>query len=146
MQWRLGKIIYLVGTKNSMPKFGRKSRASLETCDERLQKVFNEVVKTYDCTVTCGHRGEEDQNKAFDEGRSKVKYPKGRHNSDPSTAIDVYPYPVDFEDRDRWHYFGGYVLGTARQFGIDVIWGGDWDNDTKTKDNSFDDLVHFELK
>ncbi len=51
-----------------MPKFGRKSRASLETCDERLQKVFNEVVKTYDCTVTCGYRGEEDQNKAFDQG------------------------------------------------------------------------------
>jgi peptidoglycan L-alanyl-D-glutamate endopeptidase CwlK len=61
-------------------------------------------------------------------------------------AVDVYPYPVDFEDRDRWHYFGGYVLGTARQFGIDVIWGGDWDNDTKTKDNTFDDLMHFELK
>ena len=55
-----------------MPKFGRKSRASLATCDERLQKVFNEVVKTYDCTVTCGHRGEKDQNKAFDEGRSRL--------------------------------------------------------------------------
>ena len=26
-----------------MPRFGRKSRKNLETCDERLQKVFNEV-------------------------------------------------------------------------------------------------------
>ena len=119
-----------------MPKFGRKSRASLESCDERLQKVFNEVVKTYDCTVTCGHRGEEDQNKAFDEGRSKVKYPKGRHNSDPSTAVDVYPYP-------------GFVLGIAKSMGIDLIWGRDWDSEWFLNDRNkttFKDYPHFEIK
>jgi len=27
-----------------------------------------------------------------------------------------------------------------------IRWGGDWDMDTQTKDNKFDDLVHFELK
>ena len=102
-----------------MPKFGSKSRKNLETCDERLQQVFNEVVKSYDCSVTCGYRGEEDQNKAFDEGHSKVKYPYGRHNSDPSTAVDVYPYPVNMKGLDRMIHFAGFVLGVAKAMGID---------------------------
>ena len=29
-----------------MPNFGRKSRERLATCDDRLQKVFNEVINT----------------------------------------------------------------------------------------------------
>ena len=132
-----------------MPKFGRKSRTRLETCDERLQKVFNEVVKTYDCTVTCGHRGEEDQNKAFDEGRSKVKYPKGRHNSDPSTAVDVYPYPVSFKNIERMIHFAGFVSGVAKSMGIDLIWGRDWNSDWFLNDRNkttFKDFPHFEIK
>jgi len=30
--------------------------------------------------------------------------------------------------------------------GLKIRWGGDWDMDTQTKDNKFDDLVHFELR
>jgi len=30
--------------------------------------------------------------------------------------------------------------------GFKIRWGGDWDMDTHTKDNKFDDLVHFEMK
>ena len=81
-----------------MPKFGTKSIERLNTCHPDLIAVFNEVIKYYDCTVTCGYRGEEDQNKAFDEGRSKARYPKGKHNKNPSIAVDVYPYPIDFEN------------------------------------------------
>ena len=132
-----------------MPRFGSKSRKNLETCDERLQKVFNEVVKTYDCTVTCGYRGEEDQNKAFEDGRSKVKYPHGRHNSDPSTAVDVYPYPVSMKGLDRMTHFAGFVLGTAKSMGINLIWGRDWDSDWFLNDRNntrFRDYPHFEIR
>ena len=108
--------------------------------------MFNEVVKDFDCTIVCGHRGEKDQNEAYTRGNSQVKYPKGRHNANPSRAVDVAPYPIDWTDRDRFHYFAGYVMGIASQMGIDIIWGGDWDGDTDLKDNAFDDLVHFELR
>jgi len=125
-----------------MPRFSKKSLRELETCDPMLQYLFKEVVKHFDCSIIEGKRSLEEQKELLNEGATKTldsAHLTGR-------AVDVYPYPVDFEDRDRWHYFGGFVLGTARQFGIDVIWGGDWDNDTKTKDNTFDDLMHFELK
>ena len=124
-----------------MPKFSKRSLRRLNTCNPKLQYLFKEVVKHFDCSIIEGKRSLEEQKELLNEGATKTldsAHLTGR-------AVDVYPYPVDFEDRDRWHYFGGYVLGTARQFGIDVIWGGDWDNDTKTKDNTFDDLCHFEL-
>jgi peptidoglycan L-alanyl-D-glutamate endopeptidase CwlK len=129
-----------------MPRFGTKSKMQLHTCDERLQKLFNKVVKDFDCTVIEGHRGKERQNAAYDRGNSKIRYPRGKHNKTPSIAVDVIPYPIDWKDRDRMHYFAGYVLGIAKTMGLNIRWGGDWDQDTKTKDNKFDDLVHFEIK
>jgi hypothetical protein len=132
-----------------MPYFGSKSKEQLETCDERLQEIFNEVVKTYDCTVTCGHRGKEAQNKAFDEGHSKVKFPIGRHNAYPSRAVDVYPYPVSFKNLDRMVHFAGFVIGIAKSMGYKLRWGRDWDGDWFLNDRNktkFKDYPHFEIK
>ena len=129
-----------------MPRFGKRSISRLKTCDQKLQELFYEVVKHFDCSIIEGHRGEERQNKAYADGKSKVKYPNGKHNQNPSIAVDVAPYPIDWSDRDRFHYFGGFVLGVAKQMGMNIRWGGDWNQDTETKDNKFDDLVHFEIK
>jgi len=101
-----------------MPYFGRRSKKQLATCDERLQSVFNEVIKHIDCSVLEGHRGEIRQNELYEEGKTKVYFPNGRHNSNPSRAIDVAPYPIDWSDRDRFNYFAGYVKGIASQMGI----------------------------
>ena len=129
-----------------MAKFGRRSRERLATCDERLQKVFNEVIKYVDCSVLEGHRGEERQNRFVDEGKSKVRFPNGRHNSKPSRAVDVTPYPVDWNDRERQTLFAGFVLGVATRMGHNIRWGGDWDQDWEVRDNKFDDFPHFEIK
>ena len=129
-----------------MPRFGSRSINRLKTCDQKLQELFYEVVKHFDCSIIEGNRGEERQNKAYADGKSKVKYPNGKHNKFPSVAVDVAPYPIDWSDRDRFHYFGGFVLGVAKQMGMNIRWGGDWNQDTETKDNKFDDLVHFEIK
>ena len=41
---------------------------------------------------------------------------------------------------------GGMIRGIALQLNVPVRWGGDWDGDGEIKDNSFDDLVHIEIK
>ena len=56
-----------------MPRFGKRSKERLATCDEQLIHLFEEVVKHFDCSVIQGHRGKADQNKAFDEGKSKLR-------------------------------------------------------------------------
>tara|TARA_R110002020_G_scaffold55591_2_gene154068 strand:- start:18749 stop:19138 length:390 start_codon:yes stop_codon:yes gene_type:complete len=129
-----------------MAKFGNTSKKRLSTCHKDLQKVFNEVIKHVDCSVLEGHRNEERQDKLFNEGKSKVKYPRGRHNSYPSRAVDVTPYPVDWDDRERQTLFAGFVIGIARSMDIRLRWGGDWDMDFKVMDNRFDDFPHFEIR
>ena len=128
-----------------MPKFGKKSIKQLETCHAHLRRVFAEVVKTVDCSVLEGHRSEDRQNALYEEGKTKVKYPHGRHNQFLSRAVDVVPYPIDWDDRERFHLFAGFVLGTAKQMGINLRWGGDWNMNWEVDDNKFDDFPHFEL-
>ena len=129
-----------------MPKFGTRSRNALHSCDEKLIKVFNEVIKTVDCSVLEGHRNKVKQDKYYKEGKSKVKYPFGRHNKQPSMAVDVAPYPIDWDDRERFHLFAGFVLGIAKSMGINLRWGGDWNQNWFVDDNKFDDFPHFELR
>ena len=129
-----------------MPRFGKRSKERLATCDKRLQDIFNEVIKKVDCSVLEGHRSEERQNKLLKEGKTKVGYPKGRHNASPSLAVDVAPYPIDWDDRERFHLFAGYVLGVARGMGITLRWGGDWNMNFEVDDNKFDDFPHFEVR
>ena len=133
-----------------MPYFGSKSLSRLNTCEEALQVLFKEVVKDFDCSITVGHRGKEAQNKAYREGKSTKKWGESKHNFNPSKAVDIIPYPfvkVDWEDRDRFHFFAGYVRAVADQLGIKIRWGGNWRNDFNKgfRKNKFDDLVHFEL-
>ena len=129
-----------------MPHFGKSSKKRQSTCDSKLQEIFNEVIKHVDCSVLEGHREKDRQNKLFEEGKTKVKYPDGRHNRQPSSAVDVTPYPVDWKDRERQTLFAGFVIGVASQMGINLRWGGDWDQDFQVVDNRFDDFPHFELK
>jgi len=132
-----------------MNVWGRGSKENLATVDERLVAVANLALQVLDHSVIQGHRGEEEQNRYFDKGTSKLRFPLGRHNSLPSLAIDIQPYPYPSSQtslREALSRLAGVYQGIAAQSGINIRWGGDWDMDTQTKDNKFDDLVHFELK
>lgn len=128
-----------------MPSFSQQSKDKLSTCDEKLQRVFNAAIESFDCTVLEGHRGEDKQNEMHRTGKSQLKFPDGKHNSNPSKAVDVAPYPIDWNDREFFTYFAGYVKGIADRMNIKIRWGGDWDGDWQVRDNNFDDLPHFEL-
>jgi len=125
-----------------MPKFGKRSKERLRGIDTRLVNVLNELVKIMDVTIIEGLRSEQRQEKLLKEGSTKTKFSK--HIT--GKAVDLAPYPIDWEDRDRFHYMGGMIRGIAKQLNVPVRWGGDWDGDGETKDNKFDDLVHVEIR
>lgn len=128
-----------------MPKFSELSLRQLETCHPDLQRLFKEVIKHFDCRIVEGHRGRIRQNELYEIGKSKVDWPNSRHNSYPSEAVDVVPYPVVWEDTKRMYLFCGFVLGLAKMMEIPIRLGADWDGDTEVRDQKFNDLPHFEL-
>ena len=127
-----------------MPKFSEKSKQRLETCDEKIQMLFKEVIKHRDCTVLCGHRSAEEQFELYKQGRAEINgvwqivdkkkvvtnvdgsKKVSMHNYIPSKAVDVAPYPIDWKDLDKWKDFVGFVKGVASQLGVRIINGGDW--------------------
>jgi len=124
-----------------MPRFGSRSRRRLKGVDTKLVNVLNETIKLMDITVIEGVRSKKRQAELLKKGATKVKYSKHMEGK----AVDVAPYPIQWDDRERFHYMGGIVRGVASQMGVKVRWGGDWDSDGEIKDNNFDDLVHIEL-
>ena len=133
-----------------MPKYGRTSRNRLKTMHPDLQEVYNEAIKIFDIKILEGHRGEEKQNEYFSKGKSQVMFPNGKHNKFPSEAGDAVPYPVDWEDRERFYFQAGLLFGIAHMKGIELRWGGDWKRNFKfnkdvPEDKRFDDLPHTEL-
>ena len=125
--------------------YSKKSHDNLIESHLDLQLLFNEVIKGYDNSILCGYRGRADQNKFYIEKKSKVQWPDSEHNKIPSLAIDSAPYPIDWSNIKRFYHYAGYVLGIAYSLNIKIRWGGDWDRDNDLDDQSFNDLIHFEI-
>lgn len=134
-----------------MPKFSKSSFTKLSTCHPDLQVLFYEVIKSFDCQIIEGYRQEEEQEQAFRNGRTQLHWPHGKHNAQPSMAVDVSPWPLDWANYKRFYWFAGYVMGIAQKLKDEgkmthaIRYGGDWDSDKIIDDQGFKDLVHFEL-
>ncbi len=140
-----------------MPKFSPKSQRRLDSCHVDLQVIFTEVLRRgYDCSVICGHRSKIAQMEAVDAGMSKAVYPSSKHNSFPSMAVDVAPYfpgrrGPDWNDLGAFYMFAGFVKSVAQDLLAEgkithrLRYGGDWDGDKQTADQTFNDLPHYEL-
>ena len=136
-----------------MPQYSKASNDRLTTAHPDLITLFNYVIKHYDNTIVCGHRGEKEQNEAYRKGYSKLKWPNGKHNKLPSEAIDSAPFEVnaiDWKVKQSAHY-AGYVVGVANTlYDLGIIThrirsGADWDQDYDIDDTTFWDAAHFEI-
>ena len=128
-----------------MPSFSEQSSSTLAQCHIDLQRVCDEVIKSYDFTIVEGYRSNERQDELFRQGKSKLQAGMSKHNSDPSLAVDIVPYPIDWEDVGRFYLLAGFMFQAASDLGVRLRWGGDWDGDWDHKDQTFHDLPHFEL-
>lgn len=130
-----------------MATFGHTSESRLNTVHPDLQRLFRRVVKTYDCTIIYGMRSLETQEKLVADGLSKTLNSKHLVQDDGwAHAVDVAPYPIDWDNTKRFYHFAGFVQAIAEEMGINIRWGGDWDSDRDLDDQTFMDLVHIELE
>jgi len=118
-----------------MPDFSVRSRENLNTCECSLKQLFMEVIKEYDCTILEGHRDMETQKQYFRDGKTKTL--SSKHLYLPSKAVDVMPYPIDWENKEEHYKFAAYVFSVANRLGIKVRWGGHF--------KGFYDAPHWEV-
>lgn len=141
-----------------MFKFSKKSLDKLNTCHEDLQLIMKTSISISDIDfgISEGHRSIELQNKYFKEGKSKIDgvTKKGKHNCNPSMAVDVYLYINGKAswDNESLSYVSGVIhavtemLHKQKKISHKIRWGGNWDMDGEILvDQSFDDRPHFEL-
>jgi peptidoglycan L-alanyl-D-glutamate endopeptidase CwlK len=128
-----------------MNRWSQRSQINYDTCHKDLQRVADAVLKQFNCSFIEGHRKKQDQDRYFFMGLSQLMWPDSRHNKFPSEAMHLMPWPIDWNDTKRIRYFAGQVVGIGAILGVTFRWGGDWDRDTELKDNTFNDLAHYEL-
>lgn len=132
-----------------MRSWGHRSREVYDELDYRLQRVCNRILlEVADVSLLCGHRPELEQNQAFKDGTSELQWPEGNHNSFPALAVDLQPYPRPTSKKKLWAslaYIAGAAIQIAKEEGVTLRWGGDWNQNGDLTDNNFDDLFHLEV-
>jgi peptidoglycan L-alanyl-D-glutamate endopeptidase CwlK len=132
------------------------SLARLNTCHPLIREIVHEANNIMEMSVLCGVRLKEEQDKAYADKKSTLKWPYSKHNLKDkyqkfSHAVDIIPYFLegkshyDWRDSLAFSRLAGVMFAVAHSKGIKIRWGGDWDLDNRSADEHFLDLPHFEL-
>lgn len=138
-----------------MFEYGSTSKARLATCHNDIRRVAERALELspVDITIVWGWRAEEAQNKMVADGASKTPWPNSKHNNKHngqplSLAVDFAPWvkgAIPWNDTHLFAVIAGCFLAAAKELGIKIRWGGDWDMDGTTTDQTFMDWGHVEL-
>jgi peptidoglycan L-alanyl-D-glutamate endopeptidase CwlK len=93
-----------------MPKYSKRSLDVLSELAPDLQTIMRYAINYMDITLLCGYRGREAQEDAVATGKSMLHFPNSKHNVSPALAVDVAPYPIDWEATGRFWLTAGAIL------------------------------------
>ena len=141
--------------------FGTRSNAKLMTCHDEIVLVMGEALKmtppSIDITIVHGFRDKTTQN-GIDPRFTTKRWPASYHNAtddagEPrSDACDFAPYVtlrsgkkgIPWTDVKLFSYVAGIIQAAANKLGIEITWGGDFDRDGSTEDQTLADVGHIQ--
>lgn len=133
----------------------KKSLAKLEGVHPKMVKVVKRAIELteMDFSVGEGVRTRERQRKLYAKGRTepgrKVTWTmNSKHmvqDCGYGVAVDLYPYPLDWNNPKDFIKVGEAVNKAAAELGINTIWGYDWDDDSILNEKGEYDGPHHEL-
>ncbi len=139
--------------------FGTRSQDKLATCHPDIIKVANAaiLVTPIDFTIVHGWRGMEIQNALFESGASQKEWPDSKHNHMQDTgdltgdvpdslAIDFAPWingAIPWKDTHAFAVIAGVFFAVSGD--VTLRYGGDWNMNGLTTDQTFMDWGHIEL-
>ena len=60
-------------------------------------------------------------------------------------AVDLVPYPVDWNDLKKFDAIAQAMLQAAKELGVTIRWGADWNANGKPRERGESDSPHFEI-
>jgi len=116
-------------------RLGTRSLQNLSGVNPDMVAVVKRAIEIteVDFTVIEGIRHINRQRELLKAGKSTTL--NSRHIT--GHAVDMVPYPVDWEDLERFEQMAEAMKKAAEELEIPIVWGGDW--------KSFYDAPHFEL-
>jgi len=116
-------------------KLGNRSLQSLSGVHPDMVAVVKRAIEIteQDFTVIEGIRNINRQRELYKAGKSTTM--NSRHIT--GHAVDMVPWPVDWDDLERFEVMSEAMKTAAEELDIPLVWGGDW--------KSFYDAPHFEL-
>ena len=142
-------------------RFGNKSNERLLTCQRDLIKIMMLAISrsNIDFSIVEGHRPVSVQLEYYNANPPLTRVKFGKHNLDPSNAVDICIWHPNRATRMKIAYDPKhlcYVAGIIQACAVElhakgevehlIRWGGNWDkDDVIIYDQSFQDLVHFEI-
>lgn len=139
-----------------MFNLGSRSLANLAGVHPDMVKVVNRAIQIteQDFMVIEGVRTQARQNQLYAQGRTApgaiVTWTKTSNHfrnakSGYGHAVDLVPFPVDWNDLKKFDAIALAMFAAADELGIPIRWGADWDRDGKWRERGESDSPHFEL-
>jgi peptidoglycan L-alanyl-D-glutamate endopeptidase CwlK len=112
-------------------------------CNDKLKAVHPDLVRWVnvlrsthpDAHVSCGYRGQSDQEADFQKGVSRAHFGQSAHNCAPAMAVDLFRITQTGGASFDRPWYEGTIAPIAKAAGL--VWGGDW--------KSIKDMPHVEL-
>ena len=96
-----------------------KSKQAMETLDPKLVFLCNKLADIFDLSVLWGYRDEDQQTDIHDRGLG-LPWPTSNHNVSPSRAVDIVPFPVNWDKVDRFDEMIGAAYAIAKEGGFRI--------------------------
>lgn len=138
-----------------MYKLGNKSKEKLKGVHPDLVKVIEKAISIseQDFTVLEGIRTPARQRQLYAQGRTApgpvVTWTlNSRHfvqQDGYGHAVDLAPWPIDWNTISKFDAIADAMFKAAKELGVAIRWGADWDSDGNPRERGETDSPHFEL-
>jgi peptidoglycan L-alanyl-D-glutamate endopeptidase CwlK len=136
--------------------FSERSLNNLKGVHPKLVAVVKRAleISPIDFTVLEGVRSQARQDELWEQGRTKPGpvvtwvQSSGTHGIQADGyghAVDLAPYPIDWNDYKRFDSLANIMFAAAKELGVTLRWGGNWDMDATIHESGESDSPHFEL-
>lgn len=136
-------------------RFSKRSLENLKNVNPYLVATVVYALKcttTVDFTVIDGLRTRERQQELFKKGTTKTLNSKHcMQDTGYGHAVDLLPYIKGVSSTDIWDKKDAFkavsdaMFEAANKLNIKIRWGGDWNQNGRSDDETFYDGPHFEL-